>query len=313
MATFGDIWRGVRLHAANAPFGLCRTWTQEAYETLFERRPWVFSVKETRLVIGASRTLAAVNVTQASPLITSAGLFALTDAGRQFRVGTFPVYTIASVQDVNNATLDLAYADITGSPAATILDLYQTLPADFGAFLLVLDTTVRRQVAWWFTQEDLARVDPTRVVSGTPQRALVSTTPSPALTTLGQPRFEWWPAPLTARIFPAWYRARPQQLLDTDVLPGVLAQRGKILETGALARCARWPGTVDVKNPYFNLALAQQLMQDFDRECAKLELRDDDQAQQTWVGLPYHGWPAFGLTGDTTTLRASDATVADYY
>src|SRR5258708_35621982 len=122
MATFGDICRCVRLQAAEALFGVFRIWTQEAYETLFERRPWVFSVKETRLVIGASRTLAAVNVTQASPLITSAGLFALTDAGRQFRVGTFPVYTIASVQDVNNATLDLAYADITGSPAATILD-----------------------------------------------------------------------------------------------------------------------------------------------------------------------------------------------
>jgi hypothetical protein len=142
---------------------------------------------------------------------------------------------------------------------------------------------------------------------------LVATTDSPALATLGQPRSEWWPYATSAAQYPAWYRARPQLLQDTDLLQGVLATRGKVLETGALARCARWPGTAEVKNPYFNLALAKQLSDDFDRECATLELRDDDQAQQSWVALPYHQWPAWGLSGSTQALRASDATVADYF
>jgi hypothetical protein len=142
---------------------------------------------------------------------------------------------------------------------------------------------------------------------------LVPTTLSTAPATLGQARSEWWPYPTAARQFPAWYRKRPQQLSDTDQFQGVLAQRSKILETGALARCARWPGTADAKNPYFNLALAKQLADDFDRDCATLELRDDDQAQQSWVALPYHQWSAFGLGGDTTTLRGSDATLSDYY
>jgi hypothetical protein len=245
--------------------------------------------------------------------MTSAALFLASDVGRQFRVGTYPVYTIIEVTDTSNAVLDQAYAGFGGALTGQILDAYVTMPADFGAFQLVIDPNVRRQLAWWFNQEELARIDPTRVVSGDLQRALVPTTESPVPATRGQMRYEWWPYPTTARQFPAWYRARPQQLSDTDTFTGVLAQRAKILETGALARCAKWPGTADVKNPYFNMQLAKQLSDEFDAACAKLELRDDDQSQQSWVALPYHRWPAWGLSADTTTLRASDATMGDYY
>src|SRR5258708_11771542 len=113
MATFGDIWRGVRLHAANAPFGLCRTWTQEAYETLFERRPWVFSVKETRLVIGASRTLAAVNVTPASPLLTPAGVFAPPHPRGGGPGGPLPPHTTSPGHDAHNTPPDPAPARLS--------------------------------------------------------------------------------------------------------------------------------------------------------------------------------------------------------
>ena len=311
MLTFGDVWRRVRLETG-APFGLCRTWAQEAYEVLAERRPWVWQMRETRLSIAAARSL-TVTFTQDARTITSAAGFQASDAGRQIRVGTYPFYTITVVQDASNAVIDLPYAGVSGAAAAQILSAFQIMPADFGAFLLVIDQTALRQVAWWFTQEELARYDPTRAVAGDPQRALLATTPSPAPTTLGQMRYEWWPTPVSARVYPAWYRARPAQLGDDDLLQGVLGDRGLILKTGALAACARWPGTVDAKNPHFNLALARDLADRFDRECAALELRDDDQAQQSWVALPYHRWPAWGLGGDTTVLRASDATLADYY
>lgn len=310
--TFGDIWRSVRLHASAVPFGLVRNWTQDAYDQIHDRRPWVWSTAETRLSILAARSL-AVTTLQGSTLLQSAALFVAGDAGRQVRVGTYPVYTIVSVEDASNCTLDQPYAGTSGLTTGQILSAYQTLPADFGSFLLVIDPTVQRQIAYWYTREDLARIDPTRISSGTPQRALVATTDSPTLATLGQPRSEWWPYPTSAAQYPAWYRKRPQPLADTDLLQGVLATRGKILETGALAQCAKWPGTAEAKNPYFNLALAKQLSDDFDRECATLELRDDDQAQQSWVALPYHQWPAWGLSGSTEQLRASDATVADYF
>jgi len=217
------------------------------------------------------------------------------------------------VLDASNARLDLPYAGETASPTGQIISAYSTLPADFGAFMLVIDQTVQRQIAWWYTQEQLAGVDPVRISSGTLARVVVSTTLSPVAATLGQQRYEWWPTPTTARQLPAWYRARPAQLADTDRFQGVLAQHASILQTGALARCAQWPGTPEVKNPYFNPQLAKQLADQFDHECAKLELRDDDQAQQSWVALPYHQWPCWGLFGDTTQLRGSDATLADYY
>lgn len=310
--TFGDVWRRVRLHAPATPFGLVRSWVQNAYDTLHDRRPWVWATAETRLSILAARSL-TVTTLQGSTLLQSAAGFVAADAGRQFRVGTYPVYTIISYQDASNVTLDQPYAGSSGSQTGQILSAYQTLPADFGAFLLIIDATYQRQIAWWYTREDLARIDPTRISSGTPQRALVATTDSPAVATLGQPRSEWWPYPTSAVQYPAWYRKRPQPLADTDTFQGVLATRAKILETGALARCAKWPGTAEVKNPYFNLQLAKQLSDEFDRDCATLELRDDDQSQQSWVALPYHQWPAWGLSGSTEALRASDATVGDYW
>lgn len=310
--SFGDVWRRVRLHASAAPFALVRGWTQDAYNAVHDRRPWVWSTKETRLSILSARSITVATL-QGSTLLQSAAAFVASDAGRQFRVGSYPLYTIISVEDTSNCTLDQPYAAASGSQTGQILSAYQTLPEDFGAFLLVIDPTVQRQLAWWYTQEQLAMIDPTRISSGTPQRALVATTDSPAIATLGQARSEWWPYPLSATQYPAWYRTRPSDLQDTDLLKGVLATRTDVLEKGALARCAQWPGTAEVKNPYFNPSLAKQLADEFDRECAKLELRDDDQAQQSWVALPYHQWPAWGLSGTTEQLRASDATVADYF
>ncbi len=100
--------------------------------------------------------------------------------------------------------------------------------------------------------------------------------------------------------------------MATDpLLPPVTA---RVLESGALAWCAAWPGTVERKNPYFNLPLAMKLREAFEKECATLELRDDDQYQQSWVALPYHRWTVMDLGfGDTHTLRQTDATVASYY
>lgn len=311
--TFGDVWRRVRLQAPESPLGLIRTWTQNAYTTLAERRPWVWSRVEYHLQTLTARNL-VVTFAAGSKAITSAGLFVPgTDPGRQIRVGTFPVYTIVSVESASAATLDLPFTGATaGALTAQILSAYATMPADFGAFEIVLDLTNQRQIAWWYTQEDLARVDPTRTSSDATPRVLVARKLSSAVASLGQMQYEWWPYPTTARAFPAYYRRRPVALADADPLPGVLGEAGSVLETGALMLCARWPGTSDQKNPYFSLGLYKELKDDFEKECAKLELRDDDQAQQSWSVLPYHRWAAWDLASDTSYLRSSDATVGDY-
>ena len=86
----------------------------------------------------------------------------------------------------------------------------------------------------------------------------------------------------------------------------------RVLEVGALARCAAWPGTAEHKNPYFNLALHLKLLDEFDKQCATLELRDDDQAQESWSSLPYHRLSMWDLAGDTRYLRSTDASLGDY-
>lgn len=309
--TFGDIWRKVRLHAPEAPFGLVREWTLAAYKELCERRPWVFLQQEIHLQTLASRTL-SVTVTAGSTTITSAAGFVASDAGRQVRVGTTPTYTINTVTDASTAVLDLAYSGSSGAATATILSAYVTMPADFGAFLLVADPYNQKILPWWHTQEELTRLDPSRTSSDANPRCLVAQTLSTAPATLGQMRYEWWPAPTAAKAFPAYYRQSPQALADTDVLLGVLGDRGEILETGALMFCARWPGTSARKNPYFSMATYRELKDDFEKDCAHLELRDDDQSLQSWTVLPYHRWTTWDLAGGTDTLRSSDATVFDY-
>src|SRR5204862_8218516 len=99
---------------------------------------------------------------------------------------------------------------------------------------------------------------------------------------------------------------------DDDPIPGTLATRLDVLEAGALAQAARWPGTQDLKNPYFNLALAQQLSQDFRDLSQQIDLRDDDVYAQSIDNLPWQTWSRWPWTYDTRLLRASDATLSAY-
>lgn len=309
--TFGDCWRKVRLHLPDAPFGLVREWTLQAYKELCERRPWVWTTVEYQLQTLASRTL-TVTFTAQSATITSAAGFVASDQGRQIKVSSIPIYTIIEVVDASTATLDQPYTATAGAQTATIFSGYLTMPADFGSFMLVTDPYNQRLIGWWYTQEELGRLDPARTSSDGTPRGLVARKLSPALDSLGQYQFEWWPSPTQAKAFPSYYRARPQDLQDTDVLRGALAERSDILREGALMFASKWPGTAAAKNPYFSLA-AYKLQKDaFEQACAKLELRDDDMAQQTWSTLPYHRWATWDLSVDGRYLRMTDATVADY-
>ena len=309
LTTFGDAWRRVRLHVPDAPFGLCREWTQHAYEDLVGRRPWQFGKILGQMAIPASRSV-TVTFAVGSQNVTSVAGFLSTDLGLQIRVDTLPVYTLATYTSTSAMTLDQAWSGTAGAQTATILGLYQTLPADFGAFLQVTDPTLQRPIPWWFTQEELDRVDPARTSTADTARLLVSKDLSPITSTRGQVRYEWWPAPTTAASIPYQYRQQAPILADTDPLLGVLDMR--TLTTGALAYCAAWPGTATSKNPYFNIALHAKLLEEFDRDCARLELRDDDQSQQTWVD-PRTIRRGVDLAADTALLRASDASISDYF
>jgi hypothetical protein len=316
LETFGDAWRRVRLHAPDSPFGLVKEWTQHAYEDLVKRRPWNFARVHGMISVPGSRVVSVTFALQSVTATAVPGTFSQADVGVQLRLSTLtvPIYTINGVDVTGGVvTLDMPYADpaTVGTPlACTVIGLYQTMPPDFGAFLLVIDPYNQRLVPWWYTQEELARLDPIRFSTDTNPRVLVSRQLSTVPATLGQVQYEWWPGPTTAKQFPYYYRRQAQIQQDTDPLLGVVNAR--VLEVGALAYCAAWPGTAERKNPYFNLPLHLKLLDEFDKQCASLELRDDDQAQESWTTLPYHRWATWDLTFDTRYLRSTDASIGDY-
>jgi hypothetical protein len=312
--TFEQCWRKVLLYAPEVPVFLAREFVQQAFGRLAESRPWAWKRKEVHLTTLASRTL-AITFTAGSTAITSAAGFVASDAGRQIRVpgAPIPLYTINTFTDASTAVLLEPYRGSSGAADVTILDAYLVCPEDFGSFLTIADPQNQRQIPFWITEDVLNGMDPHRSTSGDAGRLLVSKEYSRATPTLGRLLYEWWPHPSAARTYPALYLKRPQTLLDTDILPGVLSQRGDVLITGALAECAAWPGTAARPNPYFNLQTHQLKKRQFEQDLLALQLRDDDQFPMDYPTLPWHEMAAWQMAYDTNLLRSSDATLASYY
>lgn len=312
-ASYADVWRRVKLHASAAPTFLVREWVNDAWKAVQRQRPTANFLRESAaLTINASRTV-AVTVTRGSATVTSVGLFVASDVGRAFGVSTFPFYTIIAQPDANTLTLDRVYGEEDAAATATIYDGYALMPADFGQFDIIADPYNQRRLAFWITEDQLNLLDPTRQAGDTGPRLLATTSPSPVTATLGRVRYEYWPRPTSNRSYPYFYFKQAGDLADSYVFTGVMADADDVLVKGALAECARWPGTGDKPNPYFNLSLGDRLAQEFDAAVQKLSLRDDDQAGSDYLRANWHRWPLADLAYNDQSLRATDATVADLY
>lgn len=313
MQTYAEVWRTVKLHASAAPTFLVRDWVNDAWKTLCRKRPTAnFLRASSALTINAERAVTAT-VTLGSATVTSAGLFLAADVGRQLRVSTFPSYTVIAQPDVNTLTLDRPFGEATATGTVTIYDGLALLPTDFGQFDLIADPYNQRRLAFWITEDQLNILDPTRQSSDSGPRLLATASPSPVTATLGQVRYEYWPRPTSARSYPFLYFKNAQNLADSFAFSGAMSEAGDVLKKGALAQAARWPGTSDKVNPYFNLQLAQMLDKEFDNGCQKVSLRDDDQAGSDLSRVHWERWPLADLAYNDQALRATDATIADMY
>jgi hypothetical protein len=311
--TFGDVWRVTRLHCPAAPTFLAREWVNQAWKQLGASRSWGFLRGELDLTINAARTIATLTVTRGSATVTSAGLFVAADQGRQFKVANFPVYTVQTFTDVNTIVLDRVYGEPTGTTPGTIFDGYATMPADFSSFRIIADPYNQRRLAFWITEDQLNLLDPNRLNSDTGPRCLVARAPSTYTPTLGRIQYEYWPQPTSDRNYPAIYNKQVDNLIDGDTFNGVMADGAEVLLEGALAMAAQWPGTVDARNPYFNLELARAKQASFREGVQKLALKDDTQYPEDLQTVHWERWPLADLAYHDRSLRASDATVADLY
>lgn len=312
-ASFEKAWKAVQLHVPDAPAPLVQHWVQNAYAILTDSRPWSWTLEYGQLIYQASRDLTCT-VTIGSTAVSSAALFVAGDAGRQFRVGNYPIYTIASVTDTSNIVLQNAYEGTDdGSVTGTILDAYATMPSNFGAFTALVDPINQRWVPWWVTADEMNILDPARMAADTTPRLLASLAPSKYTPTLGQIQYELWPKPSSDGALQYYMRTRPETLADEDLFVGVLAQRPDILQVGALMQAARWPGTKERPNPYFNLGLAQMLSKDFQDLANQLDNRDDDTYALSIDRVPWARWQAWAWAYNTHLLQRTDATLGSYF
>lgn len=307
------MWRTVKLHASAAPTFLVREWVNDAWKQLTRFRPTANYLRvSAALTINASRSI-AVTATRGSATLTSAALFVAADVGRTFRMATFPNYTIIAFTDASTVTLDRVYGEADASSTGEIYDGYATMPEDFGQFDIIADPYNQRRLAFWITQEQINMLDPTRQSGDTGPRLLATASPSPVTATLGRMRYEYWPRPTAARSYPYYYFKQGANLADSFAFTGAMSEAGDVLQTGALAQCAKWPGTSDKPNPYFNMGLADRLEKDFIDGCQKLSLRDDDQGGSDYLRVDWDRWPLADLAYNDQSLRATDATIADLY
>ena len=311
--TYSEVWRAVKLHASAAPTFLVREWVNEAYKQLARSRSWAFLRGELALTINAARTVASVTVTRGSATVTSVGLFLAADNTRQFRIQTFPSYTIIAFVDVNTITLDRPYGEDDAVASAEIYDGYATMPADFKSFRIIADPYNQRRLAFWITEDQLNMLDPTRQSSDTGPRLLAARSPSVHPSTLGRIQYEYWPRPTQNRSYPAIYNKQSTDWSDGQSFSGVLADAGDVVQVGALAQAAKWPGTTDKPNPYFNLALADRLEQEFLLKVQQIALDDDEHYLDDLGTVHWEHWPLADLAYNDQALRSTDASINDLY
>ncbi len=313
--SFNSIWRRVLLRTPAAGSLLARDWVTNAFRRVAERRRWSWLVREGQFLVPVVYSTGTADLTHNSTTVTGTDTV-WTEAmeGRQFRASTdAPVYTISARVSNTEITLDRVY----GGPTATglnydIFQAYFSVPSDFHAFIVVVDTEQSVRLNHNSPPEHLESADPQRTNEGQPWLLAFhdyDTTPSPPL-----PRYELWPHVKEIYVVHFMYEVRATDLEDSGAeLPRFI--RGDMLLEMALAEAASWPGpSVDKPNPYFNLSVAARHDRSAERMIMESERQDDEVWMQdlrygTWMSFPMAGSAAFA--GDA--WRQSHAVPVDYW
>lgn len=311
-ATFESVWRKVALQASAVPPLLVRSYVADVYQDLCQGRRWSWLRRWSQPGTTASRTVA---VTATAGSVTLTGTFISSDLNRQVRsTNRGTPYTIVALNaGLTEATLDTPFAGAGGSLTLTILDAFLFMPEGFDGVRTLSNLTVQRPMPWWFTTEQLDAWDPNRIWSDSTARLIAARGVWNGGGSMdGRQVYEWWPYPTATATYQMSYYA-VNEPGDSDLLQGQLATRGNVLEHGALAKCARYPGTAERKNPYFNLALADMLERDFQKQVQELNVRDEDTSPAEEYNRIDWRWVQGTIPLDTYLLRSTDATLADYY
>ena len=278
-----------------------------AYSRALSYYPWGALRKDEELVVPAAYSGGTVTVVQGSLTVTGVGTaWTAAMVGRQFYTdgSAVPLYTIASIDTgAQTLVLDRDYEKISATTTYMISTVLAVMPTDFAQLESVRDIANNwRLRLGQITQKKVDLVDPKRTLTG-PAWAWVDAPPLLNADGTSTVRFEMWPRPTAATTYPFRYLSRPARLSATTDR-AIFPIRGDALRLGALAELARWPGTKEVPNSYFNLPLHSALEKEFQDRLNEL-WRDDQGVQNNSIQYSEDGsWPLAPI--DPTFLQSHD-------
>ncbi len=235
-----DIIGRLRGEIPDLPAAAARRYANEALGLVYDSQKWSFQLKNggwltPGLIAGSGTTSSTgtITVAQYTNTITgdataSAAWLALS--GRplitelQIRVMPYALYDIIAIDSTNPAavvlTIDRLWTEptVTNSPYLIYQAYFPAPVADFKEFFAIRDTTNAWDLDFWtYSQSDLARDDPQRLIFNIPSVVLPYDTDSRQNSaTLGYIRYEMWPHPLTRLPYSISYMRRGDLLTKRD-------------------------------------------------------------------------------------------------
>jgi hypothetical protein len=270
--TLQSMARQVQAYSPNVPYNLARQWIIDRYRQITETYLWSFKIGEGTFATSNEYSTGTITLTNGSTTVTGSGTtFTSAMTNRQLKVDDF-IFNFTYV-GATSGTIDKAWLGSTtaGLNYSIVQGWITPANADFHAFISVIDPANGWKLHTHFTSFDLDRIDPQRSSTGTPyciaSRSYNGTSP----------RYELWPYSTTQRQFTYMYVKRIADLaLNSDTPHNII--RSDILVKGALAELARWPGTKENPNPfydpYFNQYKARQA--EYDYEVNRILLADQN-------------------------------------
>lgn len=274
--TFRDLWTRLLVYAPQLPLPLAQEFTNTSYSRALAYYPWTNLRAYDEFVVPAVYQDGTASVTQDSATVTGNGT-AFTSAmlNRQFYVGNqaAPLYTIIAIDTgAQTLTLDRPFEKDTDPTASyQITQVLVEMPSDFLSLEVVRDIVNNWRLYTTYPQKRLDLIDARRQVSGTPW--IMAYAP-PRIQSNGIPvqRYELWPRCLPGpKTYAFTYIKKPPLMTSSTERP-IYPIRGDAIRLGALVELTRWPGTTELKNPYFDMNQHQVYEREFqDRleECWK--------------------------------------------
>lgn len=187
---------------------------------------------------------------------------------QQFRTSAnSPWYTVKGVSTTTQLILDQTFGGVTAAATGySVFQGYVTFGQQVKMVVSVQNLTRRANIKLHLPPAYLAEVDPQRTATDS-TFALVDYVPDE----IGRPRFELYPRPTSAQVFPYLvYRQIPNLTDDDDTPPPFV--RSDVLVKGALADALRWRGRA---NKYYDPQTAGQKMMEYEKGLIEMAMADD--------------------------------------